>query len=132
MRFRPAAAAFAFTLLASCAFEEKGNDPGPAPAADHQEQVGAKMFEILQRRSPHGTPTNLRFTAPALDKVAAANLKRFVGQDSGAHRLWTEGLARHEGITGAYMGVDVDAFHRDVKDYFEGRRDKPALISLQD
>jgi hypothetical protein len=70
MRFRPAAAAFAFTLLASCDFGEKGNDPGPAPAADHQEQVGAKMFQILQQRSPRGTPTALRFDAPVLDKVA--------------------------------------------------------------
>ncbi len=100
-------------------------------------------------------------------QVSAANLKRFVGQDEGAKRLWAEGLARlrdagaaasrlrpsgsgvatpelaegeqrraaaqarHDGIAGVYMGVDVDAFARDVEDYFGRKRDTPALIRLQ-
>ena len=70
MRLRSIVAACALPLLAACSIEEKGNDPGPAPAADHQELVRGKLFEILQARSPRGRPTELRFEAPVLDKVA--------------------------------------------------------------
>jgi hypothetical protein len=70
MRLPAALAALALSLLAACSVEEEGNDPGPKPPADHQELVGSKMFEILQQRSPRGTPTALRFDPPALDHVA--------------------------------------------------------------
>jgi hypothetical protein len=103
-----------------------------------------EALEALWHAVGHTTPTG-QFLQGII-QVAAANLKRFVreteglpsvapGRESakeGARRLWTEGLARHAGLPGRYMGVDVAVFGRDVKDYFEGRRDTPALITLED
>ena len=63
-------------------------------------------------------------------QVAAGNLKHFMG--SPAHRdLANEGLARLRGLPPQYMGVDVAAYERDVRDYHEGRRGTPALIRLE-
>jgi hypothetical protein len=77
MRFRPAAAALAFAVLASCGLAEKSNDPGPAPAADHQDLVRSAMGEVLARRPPpHGTATKFRFAAPVNDAIARRHFDR--------------------------------------------------------
>ena len=56
-------------------------------------------------------------------QVAAGNLKK-------SSQLACRGLERHKGITATYMGVDLAAFEKDVRDYFEGARDEPARITL--
>jgi hypothetical protein len=68
-----------------------------------------------------------------LVQIAAANLHKFMGdQDSNAGQsLAGKGLARLAEFNGIYMGVDVPRFCRDVQAYFDGSRDLPALISLQ-
>jgi hypothetical protein len=79
MRFRPAAAAAALALavLASSGCGEKGNDPGPAPAADHPDLVRSAMGQVLARRPPpHGTATKFRFATPAQDAVARWHFDR--------------------------------------------------------
>ncbi len=52
MSSRPAAAALALAALASFGCAEKGNDPGPAPVADHQDLVRSAMGQVLARRPP--------------------------------------------------------------------------------
>lgn len=65
-------------------------------------------------------------------QVSAANLKRFQGSHDTARDLAAKGLARHRGIGGIYLGVDVAAFATEVGDYFAGRRDRAAMITLRE
>ncbi len=65
-------------------------------------------------------------------QIAAANLKRFMGKDEIARKLADEGLARMKAVSGVYMGVDVEVFARETREYFEGKRTMPALIRLGD
>lgn len=64
-------------------------------------------------------------------QVSAANLRRFIGNAETAKAMAGEGLRRMQDITAIYMGVDVPAFTRDVRDYFEDRNARPALILLR-
>src|SRR5258705_9818850 len=73
-----------------------------------------EALEALWHAVGHTTPTG-QFLQGII-QVAAANLKRFVGIEDAAKRLWTEGLGRHAAIKGRYMGVDVAAFDRDARD----------------
>jgi hypothetical protein len=46
----------------------------------------------------------------ALIQVAAANLKRFLGNDQAAQKLARSGLSRLQNLPQLYMGIDVIAF----------------------
>ena len=63
--------------------------------------------------------------------VAAANLKRFLGVHHAVEKLKQTALDRLTPIPHQYMGVNLDIFTADVRDYFEGRRATPALIRLE-
>lgn len=63
-------------------------------------------------------------------QVSAANLQRFMGNFETAKGLAEEGLGRHQGLKGIYMGIEVAAFANDVRAYFDKKRDTPALIRL--
>jgi hypothetical protein len=45
----------------------------------------------------------------ALIQVAAANLKRFIGNEQAAQKLARSGLARLQNLPQSYMGIDVIA-----------------------
>lgn len=66
----------------------------------------------------------------ALIQVAAANLKRLVNAPDPATTLARAALERLREFSGVYMGVNVTALREDVKNYFEGSHEKPALIRL--
>ena len=66
----------------------------------------------------------------ALIQVAAANLKRLVNAPEPAATLSRAALERLRGFPETYMGVNVAALREEVKQYFEGGREKPALIRL--
>jgi len=66
----------------------------------------------------------------ALIQVAAAHLKRFLGKPTPAANLSRSGLARLAKMPPTYMGIDVEAFADDVRHYFEGSRETPALLQL--
>jgi hypothetical protein len=53
----------------------------------------------------HGTEQGNFFQA--LIQVAAANLKRFLGNEQAAQKLARSGLARLQGLPRLYMGIDV-------------------------
>ena len=65
-----------------------------------------------------------------LIQVASANLKRFLCAAHAADRLWRRGLERLRNIPAQYMGMNVLVFSEDVRAYFEGTRQTPALIRL--
>ena len=76
-----------------------------------------------------------RTTPPAqflqgIIQVAAGNLQRFLGHDATGRGLAEKGLERMKGVPNLFMGVDIAAFDRDVRAYFDERRDSPALIRL--
>ncbi len=65
--------------------------------------------------------------------VAVANLNRHRQKTAGAERQARKALAHLQPMRGArrYMGLDVEAFAREVQDFFfEGRRSIPAVIRL--
>jgi hypothetical protein len=66
----------------------------------------------------------------ALIQVAAATLKRLVNASEPASTLSQAALDRLQKFSGIYMGVDVSALSEDVRAYFDGSREKPALIHL--
>ena len=66
----------------------------------------------------------------ALIQVAAANLKRLVNASEPASTLSQAALERLQKFSGIYMGVDVSALTEDVRAYFDGSREMPALIRL--
>ena len=66
----------------------------------------------------------------ALIQVAAANLKRLVNASEPTHTLSQAALERLQKFSGIYMGVDVSALSEDVRAYFDGSREMPALIHL--
>ena len=66
----------------------------------------------------------------ALIQVAAANLKRLGNASEPANTLSQSALERLQKFSGTYMGVDVAALTEDVRAYFGGSCEKPALIRL--
>ena len=71
MRIYAAASVLVFALLSGCTGGVSApNDPGPAPGADHQEQVRERVGRLLQENIEHkGTATNFRFAEPVLDNI---------------------------------------------------------------
>jgi uncharacterized protein len=65
-----------------------------------------------------------------LIQIAAGNLKRFMGAESAAQKLWGRGLARLAAAPSPFLGLDVRGFERQVTGYLAGEREKPALIRL--
>jgi hypothetical protein len=120
MRLPAVVAPFAFALLAACNVEEGGNDPGPAPAASDQEEVGTTMFEILQRRSPRGTPTGLRFEKPVKDKLARWHFDvELPGQPY--EFGWVNGWKVEFWYTPEYDGYPPQPEHHQMAFYGDGR-----------
>lgn len=66
----------------------------------------------------------------ALIQVAAASIKRFTGSRQAEENLMRAALSRFRGLPRSYMGMDVEAFAGEVRDFAEGRREIPALIRL--
>jgi len=64
-------------------------------------------------------------------QVAAASLQSFRGNVETARALAYRGLARHEGLTSPYMGLDLPLFRDGVTGFFEHRRALPAFIRLE-
>jgi len=78
-----------------------------------------------------------RTSAPAqfvqgVIQIAAAHLKRFAGTPDGGRSLVDAGLARLEGFSGTYLGVDVAAFVAEVRESFAGSGSRPATIRLRE
>lgn len=88
-----------------------------------------EALEGLWHAAGHVTPCGQYLQG--VIQVSAANLQRFMGRLETARRKAEEGLARLEGLPPEYMGVRVEDFRRDVRDYYESRRDRPPLILLQ-
>ncbi len=55
-----------------------------------------------------------------LIQVAAANLKRVLGNHEAAEKLAQRALQRLEGVPRLYMGIDVERLMADVRESFEG------------
>jgi uncharacterized protein len=64
-------------------------------------------------------------------QVAAANLKRFLGAERSARALADRGLGHLASVAPSYMGVCVVDFSAEVRAYFTGARELPALIRLE-
>jgi hypothetical protein len=62
-------------------------------------------------------------------QIAAGNLKR-VMDDAQGDALARRGLVRLGGVPDGLLGVDVRAFERETRDYFERTRDEPAALVL--
>jgi hypothetical protein len=87
-----------------------------------------EVFEALWHAAGHKSEPGNFFQA--LIQVAAANLKRSQGQMKAAQRLCHAGLARLKQVPPDYMGMQVAGFAGEVRRYFTGRREQPALIGL--
>ena len=87
-----------------------------------------EVFEGLWHAVGHETEQGQCFQG--LIQVAAANLKRFQGNEGAAEALFRRGLARLAQVPSPYMGIAVRAFERDVQGYVSGSRKTPALIRL--
>ena len=90
-----------------------------------------ECHEVLER--PWTALTRDAPERPLLEgliQVAAANLKRFQGEASGAERLSARGLAKLRGFEVITLGIDVPAFVAEADAYFAERRRQPALIRL--
>lgn len=66
----------------------------------------------------------------ALIHVAAADIKRFTGARQAEENLTRAALERLRDLPRFYMGVDIEGFAADVRDFGDGRRAIPALIRL--
>lgn len=66
----------------------------------------------------------------ALVQVAAAGIKRFTGLRQAETNLRRAALERLRGLPRCYMGMDIEGFATDVRDFGDGRREIPALIRL--
>lgn len=87
-----------------------------------------EAFEALWHAVGHDTPPGRHLQG--LIQVAAANLKRFLGDEATARTLAEKGLARHAGLPAIYLGVELEAFARNSRAWFGGRSPCPALIRL--
>ena len=87
-----------------------------------------EIFESLWHAVGRHTEQGQFFQA--LIQIAAANIKRFLEVPQAAERLKESGLKRFRNVPPRYMGMDVARFAEETKDYFEERRDSPALIRL--
>lgn len=87
-----------------------------------------EIFEGLWHAAGHKTEQGNFFQA--LIQVAAANLKTCSGETGPAGNLARNGLVRLHKIPPRYMGVTVEVFAQDMRRYFDGTRDQPALIAL--
>ena len=67
-----------------------------------------EVFEGLWHVAGHNTEQGNFFQA--LIQLAAANLKRFLGNEQAAQKLARSGLARLQKLPQLYMGIDVIAF----------------------
>jgi predicted metal-dependent hydrolase len=66
-----------------------------------------EIFEGLWHAAGHNTEQGNFFQA--LIQFAAANLKRFLGNEQAAQKLVRSGLARLQNLPQLYMGIDVIA-----------------------
>jgi hypothetical protein len=67
-----------------------------------------EVFECLWHAAGHDTEQGNFFEA--LIQLAAANLKRFLGNEQAAQNLARSGLTRLQNLPELYMGIDVVAF----------------------
>lgn len=67
-----------------------------------------EVFEGLWHAAGHDTEQGNFFQA--LIQFAAANLKRFLGNEQAAQKLARSGLARLQSLPQLYMGIDIIAF----------------------
>ena len=65
-----------------------------------------------------------------LIQIAVAHLKWFQGLHDTASRMASEGLEKTKSIKGFYMGIDIDVFRSDVKEYFSDKIKVPVIITL--
>ncbi len=65
-----------------------------------------------------------------LIQVAAAELKRLMGNERAAGALYGRGLARLGGVASPFLGLDVRRFAGDVEARVAGTRGEPAWIVL--
>lgn len=70
-----------------------------------------EIFEGLWHAVGHDTEQGNFFQA--LIQFAAANLKRFTGNEQAAQKLACSGLARLQKLPQLYMGIDVTAFAKE-------------------
>lgn len=87
-----------------------------------------EVFEACWHAAGHQTEQGRFFRA--LIQAAAANIKQFTGSRQAAGNLTRAALERVRGLPRFYMGMDVEGFAGDVRDYFGGQRKIPALIRL--
>ena len=74
-----------------------------------------EVLEGLWRAAGQTTEQGMFFRA--LIQLAAANLKRFVGQLHAADRLLRRGLVRLERVSEHYMGIDVVNLRNQLEEF---------------
>ena len=74
-----------------------------------------EVLEGLWRAAGQTTEQGMFFRA--LIQLAAANLKRFVGQLHATDRLLRRGLVRLERVSGHYMGIDVVNLRNQLEEF---------------
>jgi len=87
-----------------------------------------EVFEGLWHAMGHKTQQGIFFQA--LIQLAAANLKRFLGNEVAATNLARSSLTRLQKIPPIYMGVDVAALTEDVEKHFLASCIHHAMIRL--
>lgn len=65
-----------------------------------------------------------------LIQLAAAQLKRFIGQEVGARKLTAEGLEKITRVDGVFLGIDVSVFAAEARRCLSEDRDEYPQIRL--
>jgi len=64
-------------------------------------------------------------------QIAVSLLRRSMDQEDSAKKVAQKGLDRLEQVNGPiYMGVNVEEFKKDVREFFDGKKSTSVLISL--
>lgn len=87
-----------------------------------------EVFEGLWHAVGHDTEQGNFFQA--LIQLAAANLKRFVGNETAAQNLTRAGVERLQKIPATYMGANVRRLTSDARCYLESSERPPLRIQL--
>ena len=87
-----------------------------------------EALEALWHAAGHETTTG-QFLQGII-QVSASNLKRYMGLEKTAKEMALAGLGRHVGRPDPYMGMNLDLFARETRDYHDRKFNRPAMIRL--
>lgn len=75
--------------------------------------------------------TDCGYFLQGLIQLAAAQLKRFIGQHVGARKLTTEGLEKMARVAGVFLGIDVARLDSEARRCLREDRDDYPVIRLE-